>query len=174
MNLIDEIYLAVTLAKLVLGIDENQALLSGNLLTTLEDAAGVVLHDGVVFSTNDALGDDLLLGDVHVVTLVSFGSRGDDRLWETLVLTHTVRQLHAAKLTASLLVLSPGTTGEDGADDHLHTEALALQTYGYHWVWGSQLPVRADVGCGIQKLGCNLVEHLSLERNTLRQYNVER
>ena len=174
VDLVDEVNLAVALAELVLGIYEDQALLGSDFLTAGEDAACVVLHHSVILCTNNTLGDDLFLRDIHVVTLVGLCSRGDDRLWETLVLAHTVWQLHTADLAAALLILAPCTTGEDRTDDHLHAETFALQTYGNHWVWSSQLPVWTDVCSCVQELSCNLIEHLSFERDTLRQNNVER
>ena len=107
------------------------------------------------------------------MTLVSLGSWGDDRLGETLVLLHTVGQLHTAQLSATVLVLTPCRTSQDRADNHLHTEALTLQANSNHGVWSSQLPVRTDVGSSIQKLSGNLVQYLTLEGNTLGQHYVE-
>ena len=96
MDLVDEIYLTVALAKLVLCVDENQSALSSNLLSAGKDLAGIVFHDGVILSRNDTLGNDLFLRDVHVVTFISLRCWGDDRLREAFVLLHAVRQLHAA------------------------------------------------------------------------------
>ena len=173
MDLVDEVNLTVALTELVLGIYEDQSLLGSDFLTTGEDAACIVLHYSVILCTNNTLGDDLFLRDVHIVTLVSLCSRGDDRLWETLVLAHSVRQLHTADLAASLLIVTPCTTGEDRTDDHLHAETFALQTYCNHWVWSSQLPVWTDICSCVQELSCNLIEHLTLEWNTLWQNNIE-
>ena len=173
MDLVDEVHLAVALTELVLGIHEDESALLGNHLTTGKNLAGVVLHDGVVLSRNDALGNDFFLRDVHVVTLVGLGGRSDDGLGETLVLLHAVGQLHTTQLTTAILVLTPGRASEDRADNHLHTETLTLQTHGDHGVGGSQFPVRTDVGSGIQELGSNLVQHLTLEGDALWQYDVE-
>ena len=142
-------------------------MLGGNLLSTGEDLTGVLLHLLIVLLADDALCDDLLLRDVHVMTLISLGCRGDDRLWEPLVLAHAVGQLHAAQLTASLLVFSPGAASEDRTDDHLYAESFTFQSYGHHGVWGSQFPVRTDICRGIQELGCYLVQHLSFIGDTL-------
>ena len=171
--LVNEVYLAVTLAELIFRIYQDKTLLLGNLLTTGKELAGIVLHHGIVLGTDDTLCDDLFFRDVQVMTLVGFGGRSDDRLGETLVLLHALRQFHATQFTASVLILTPCTSCQDAADDHLHTEALTLQTYGDHGVGGSQFPVRTDVTGGIQELSGNLVEYLSLERNTLRQDDVK-
>ena len=48
MYLVDEIYLTIALAKLLLCVDEDESALGGNLLTTGKNLAGVVFHDGVV------------------------------------------------------------------------------------------------------------------------------
>ena len=169
-----KISIPIAIQNILMSGYEDQALLGSDFLTAGEDAACVVLHHSVILCTNNTLGDDLFLRDIHVVTLVGLCSRGDDRLWETLVLAHTVWQLHTADLAAALLILAPCTTGEDRTDDHLHAETFALQTYGNHWVWSSQLPVWTDVCSCVQELSCNLIEHLSFERDTFRQNNVER
>ena len=174
MDLVDEIHLSIALTELILGINQDQTLTGGNLLTSCEDLAGVVLHDLIVLLTDNTLSDDLLLGDIHVMTLIGLGGWGDDRLGETLVLAHAIGQLHAAELPAAVLVLTPGRTCEDGADDHLYAESFAFQTHRYHRVGSGQFPVRTDIRCGVQELGCNLVQHLSFIRNTLGQYHIKR
>ena len=107
------------------------------------------------------------------MTLLGFGSRGDQRLGELLVLLHAIGQDISTKVTATVLIVTPCRAGQISADDHLNSETLALQTYGNHRIRGGQFPVGADIGCGIQELGCNLVQNLTLERNTLGQYNVK-
>ena len=113
MNLVDKVNLTIALTKLVLGINEDESALGGNLLSASEDLAGVVLHDSVVLGRNDALSDNLFLRDVHVVTLVGLGCWSDDRLRETLVLLHAVGQLNAAQLATAVLILTPSRTGKD-------------------------------------------------------------
>ena len=88
--LVDEVYLAITLAELIFRIYQDKTLLLSNLLTTGKELAGIVLHHGIVLSTDDTLCDDLFFRDVQVMTLVGFGGRSDDRLGETLVLLHTL------------------------------------------------------------------------------------
>ena len=107
------------------------------------------------------------------MALIGLGCRGDDGLGESLVLLHAVGQFHTTEFTATVLVLAPGRTCQDGTDNHLHTETLALQTDGHHRVGSSQLPVRTDIRRGIEELSSDLVEHLTFKWNTLRQYHVE-
>ena len=107
MNLVNQVNLTITLTELVLGVYEDESALSGNLLSTSKDLAGIVLHDGIILCRHDTLSDNLFLRDVHVVSLVSLGRWGDDWLWETLVLLHAIWQLHTAKLSAAVLVLAP-------------------------------------------------------------------
>mgnify|MGYP007059835657 CR=1 FL=1 len=174
MDFVDEGNLAIALAEFIFCIYEDESLLGSNLLSASEDATGVVFHHCIVFSTNNALGDDFFLRDVHVVTFVSLCGRSDDWFWETLVLAHTLREFHATDFATTLLVFSPCATCKDRADDHLYTETFALQTNGDHWVWCSQLPVRTDVCRRIQELRSYLVEYLSLEWDAFWQHNVER
>ena len=108
------------------------------------------------------------------MTFISLRSRGDNGFGETFVLLHAVGQFHTAEFATAVLILSPGTSRENRTDNHLHTEALTLQSDGHHGIWSSKFPVRTDVSGGIQELGGDLVQHLSLERDTLGQYYVER
>ena len=107
------------------------------------------------------------------MTFVSLCCRSDDWLWEALVLLHSLRELNTTDLTATVLVVAPCRTCKDATDNHLNTESLALQTYSNLWIRSSQFPVRADVSCCVKELGSNLIQNLSLERNTLWQDNIE-
>ena len=169
MNLVDEVNLAVTLAKFVLCVNEYQAVLCGDFLSALEELARIFLHYGVVFGAYDALLDDFLLGNVEVVTLVCLGCGRYDRLREPLVLPHSFGKLHSADAAAALFIFAPGRSGEYAAYDHLHAEAFTLQSDGHHGVGSGQFPVGAEVACGVEKLGRYLIEHLSLERDALGQ-----
>ena len=173
MDFINEIALAVALAEFVLRIDQNQSLPGRDLLPPCEEPACPALDDGIIFGRHDTLPDDFFLGDVQVVPLVRLGRRGDYRFRETLVLTHSVGKSHTAELAAAFLVSAPCRTREDGTDDHFHTKAFTLQTDRHHGIRRSQLPVGTDVGRLVEELGCNLIQHLTLERYALRQYHIE-
>ena len=173
VDLVDEVHLAITLSELILRVDEDETLAGSYLLTTSEETARVVFHHGVVLSRDNALSDNLLARDVQVVTLVGLRGRRDDGLWEALVLTHSIGQTHAADLADTFLIVAPGRTRKDAADDHLHAETLALQTNGHHRVGRGQLPIGADVAGGIEELGGNLVEYLTFKGNALREDDVE-
>ena len=108
------------------------------------------------------------------MTLVCLSGRSDDRLWETLVLAHSLRQFHTTNLAAALLILTPCGASEDGTDDHLNAESLTLQTHCNHRVGSGEFPVGADVARCVEEFCRNLVENLSLERNAFGQNDVER
>ena len=173
MNLVNEDDLAVALAKLILGIYKDEPLAGGNLRATLEEGAGVFHHRLPVLTAHETLGYDFLGRDVLVVTFLSLGGGGDDGLGEPLVLAHAFGQLHATQFAASVLVLTPGTARQVATDDHLHTEALGLQTHGHHGVGRGQFPVGHDVGRSIQEAGSNLVQALALEGDSLGQDDIE-
>ena len=119
------------------------------------------------------MGNDFFFGNVHVVAFVSLCCRRDDRLGETLVLAHSIRQFYTTDLTYTFFVVTPSRTGEDGTDNHLHTESLALQSHGHHRVGGGQLPVGTYVCRCVKEFSCYLIEYLSLERNTFGQDHVK-
>ena len=171
--LVNQIDLAVTLAKLVLGVHKDESFLGGNLGAEVEEGTGIFLHHLVVFLAHNALCDDFFLRDVLVVTLVCLGGGGDDGLRELLVLTHSLGQSDATKSAVASLVLTPCRTGQVATDNHFHTEAFALQAHGHHRVGSGEFPVGDDVCRCVEELGCNLVEHLTLERDAFGQHHVE-
>ena len=165
---------AIMLAKLILGVHQDEATLCSDFCATLEQGQRVFLQQGILFRCSQALGQNLFLGDVCIMfAYLSFGGRGDDGLWELLVLLHSLWQLHATDLTHATLVGTPSAATQIATHDHLQGETLAHHTYGDHRVWRAELPVGADVCGGIQKLGCYLIQYLTLERNAFRQYHVE-
>ena len=170
---VNQIHLAVALAKLILRVHQNESLLSSNLGAQFEEGIGVFLHHLIVLLAHQSLSDDFLLRDVLVVTLVSLRSRCDDRLRELLVLLHALRQGDATQRAVTSLILSPCRASQVATDNHLHAETLALQSHRHHGVGRSQFPVRHDVSTCIEELRRNLIQHLSLERDALGQHHIE-
>ena len=173
VDLVHQDNLPVALAELVFGIHEDEALLGCHFGTPLEKGAGVGLELLVILLGDDALGDDLLLGDILIVALGGLGGGSDDGLGELLVFDHAVRQRNAAEGALAGLVFPPGVAGQVAADDHLHLERLAAPADGDHRVRLGDLPVGEDVGGGVEEAGGNLVEDLSLERDAFRENDVE-
>ena len=103
----------------------------------------------------------------------SFRSRGDDGFGELLVFLHSFGQLHTTDFAYTTLVSTPCATAKITAYNHFDGETFAHHTHRYHRVGCSCLPVRANVSSSIQEFGCNLIQHLSFERNAFRQNNVE-
>ena len=173
MDLVDEINLAVALAELIFGVNQNQALLGSHLRTAGKQCARVALHRLIVFLRNDALLDYFLARDILVVSGFSLGGRSDDRFREFLVFLHALRQFHAAKLTATSLIVAPSAARKIAADNHLYAESLTFQSHSDHRVGSGKFPVWNDVGCSVKECCRNLVEHLPFERNALRKNHVE-
>ena len=69
VHLVHQIDLTVLLAELVLGVHQNQSVLSRDLASTLVDGPCVSLKLLVILTSDKPLGDDLFLGDVLVVSL---------------------------------------------------------------------------------------------------------
>ena len=174
VDFVHQVDSAVVLAEFVLGVDENQAAFCSDFRTAFEERHCIFLQNCILFGGGQAFGKNLLFGDVGVM-LADFGfcGRGDDGFGEFLVLLHAFGQLYAADFADTALVGAPCTAAEIAAYNHLNREAFAHYAHGYHRVGGGCFPVGADVGGGIEELGCNLVQHLSFERNTFRQYYVE-
>lgn len=64
-------------------------------------------------------------GDIFVVAFVGFGSRGDDRFRERIILFETFGERDAAQLAFAGLILSPGM-----ADEHRPHHDLDLDRFG--------------------------------------------
>ena len=132
VDLVHQDDLAVALAEFVFGVHEDEAFLGGHFGAPLEQGAGVGLELLVILLGDDALGDDLFLGDVLVMAFGGLGGRGDDGLGELLVLHHAFRQRNAAEGAFAGLVFAPGVAGQITADDHFHLERLAAPADGDH------------------------------------------
>ena len=107
------------------------------------------------------------------MTLIGLGGGSDDRLGEALVLHHPVGKGYATEFAAAILVGTPCRPCENRPDNHLYPESLAFQPHSDHRVGSGELPVRTDIAGDVKKLGCNLVEHLSLEGDAFGQDDIE-
>ena len=169
MYLVHKVYRAVALAELVLRVDEYEAHLGGYLAAAGIDGARVTLQLLVLLAADQPRSYDLLLRDILVVTLGGLRRGGDDGLGELLVLDHALGHRHSADGALAGLVLAPCVAREVAADHHLDLEGLALAPYGDHRVGHGDLPVGEDVGRGVEELGRDLVQNLSLVGYALGQ-----
>ena len=174
MDFVHQVNLAVVLAEFVFGVYQNQSAFRCNLGTAFEEGHGVLLQYGIFFGCGKTLCQDFFFGDVGIVFAnLGFSGRGDDGFREFLVFLHPFGQLHAADFTYTALVGTPCAATEVTAYNHFYGESFTHHTYRHHRIGCSHFPVGADVGCGIQEFCCNLVQHLSFEGNTFRQYYVK-
>ena len=175
MDLVDQVDLAVLLAEFVFRVDQDQAALGSHLASAIEQRQRVFFEHFVIGLRDQPFGDDLLFRNILVVFAdLGFGRRRDDRVRETLVFAHSVRNGHAADLPGAGLVIPPRTAGQVSAHDHLDRERVAAVADRHHRVGRSDFPVRADVGRGVEEFRRDLVQHLSFVRNPFRQDDVER
>lgn len=166
--------LALAQAELILGVDQDEALLGGHTAAALKEGAGVALHGVIVLGRDNALSDNLLTRDVHVVAGVGLGGGGHDgAAGECLVFDHAVGETDAANLAGAGLIVAPCAAGEIAADDHFNSETFTLVTDGDHRVGAGELPVGDDVGGGVEEVGRNLVEHLTLVGDALGEDDVK-
>ena len=173
VDLVDEVDLAVFLAKLVLRVNEDEPLLLRQLAPTLEEAERNVGDGLQLLGGHQSLLDDLLRGDIHVVSGVSLGGRREDRVLEVLILLHPLGQDHAAEIPLARLIGTPGATGEDGADDHLELIGLAGVADRDHGIGSGDLPVGDNVLGGIEISRSDAIEDLALEGDPLGEDHIE-
>ena len=173
MDLVDEYEAAVDEAELVLGVDEDESAPGGHLLSAGEESQGHLLDLLPELGGGEAGTDDLVGGDVEVVTLVGLGGGGYDGVGELLVLAQAFGQWHAADGACSGGVLAPGGSGQVAAHYDFELEGPGEQADGGHGVGHGLLPVGDDVGCGVEEVGGDLVEDLSLAGDAPGQDDVE-
>ena len=173
VDLVDQVDLAVLLTELVLCVYEDQPTLTCHLLTTCEEGVGVSFELLVVFFANQTRADDLFTRDILVMPHVFLGRRGDDRTGEGLVFTHTFGELDTTEGAFTSLIGPPCRASEVATDDHLDTEGLAAMTQRYHWVGGRDQPVGDDISCSFEEVRGDLIEHLPLVGDALREDHVE-
>ena len=170
MNFVHQINLAIVLTKFILCVHQNQATLRSNFSTTSKERKRILLKHLILLRRSQTTRQNLLLRDIRIVlTNLSLRSRRNNRRWELLVLLHTLRQLHATNFANPTLIGTPCTTTKIATNNHFHGEALAHHTHSNHRIGRSQLPVRTNICCSVQELSRNLVKHLTLKRNALRQ-----
>ena len=173
VDLVDEVDLAVLLAKLVLRVDQDEPLLLRQLAAALKESERNVRDSLQLLGSHQPLLHDLIGGDIHVVPGVGLGGGGEDRVLEVLIFLHPLRQDHAAEVALAGLVGAPGATGEDGTDDHLELIRLAGVTDGDHGVGRGDLPVGDNVLGGIEIGGGDAIEDLALEGDPLGEDHVK-
>ena len=174
VDFVHQIDFAVVLAKFILRINEDEAALGSHLRAAGKEGEGVFLEFGIFLGRGEALCEDFLLRDVGIVLAnLRLGGRGDDGRGELLVFAHAVGEADTANLAHTALVGAPSRAAEVAAHNHFNGEALAAQAHRHHGVGRGEFPVGADVRRGIEKLGGNLVEHLSLEGNALGQNHIK-
>ena len=162
------------LTKLVLRVNQNQAALGSNFGAAFEEGEGVLFEQGILFGSGKAFSQDFFLRNVFVVfAILSLGGGGDNGRGELLIFLHTLGQLHTTNFAHTALVSTPCAATQVATYNHFNGKTLAHQAYSDHGVGGSHFPVGANIGSCIQKLSCNLVEHLTFVRNAFGQNDVE-
>ena len=149
MNLVYEVDLTILFTKLVLSVYEDESHLFCNLATTSKEILCVLLKEGVVLFAYKSGAYYLLTRYVFVVSFIRLGGRGDDGMFEALILAKSLSKGDAADRTCPLLISAPCATCDVAADYHFYFERLALMPDGDHGVGGGYLPIGHNVGRGI-------------------------
>ena len=156
--------------ELVLGVDEHQTRLGGDLLSPFEDlkrnGARLIPQLGV----DDAMFDDLEFCDRFVVAaLFGFGCGGDDRLGQWVVLLHPIGEVEPVDRAGTSVVLRPqrgrGRAGQSASHDDLDRQGVALLSDRDICIWNRYDVRRHKVGDLFEPPGSELVQHLTAIRN---------
>ena len=157
-------------AELVLGVDEHQTRLGGDLLSPFEDrkrdGARLVPQLGV----DDATFDDLEFRDRFVVAaLFGFGRGGDDRLGQWVVLLHPIGEVEPVDRAGTSVVLRPqrggGRAGQSASHDDLDRQRVALLSDRDVGVRNRDDVRRHKIGDLFEPPRSELVQHLTPIRN---------
>ena len=174
MYFVNQVDFTVFLTELVFRIHQNQTMLGRNLRSAFKELHGILFEQGIIFGRNQSLTDNLLFRDIFVVeSQFGFGGRGDYGFFELLMFAHSLGQRNTADGACPGLIVPPRAAGEVSADNHFDGKGFTFMPHGHHRVGRSNFPVRANISRRIQRLGRNLVQDLSFERDSLGQHHVK-
>ena len=80
--------------EFIFGIHQNQISFLGNFSSPLKKSPSVLLQFQVVGFTDNTLFYNCLPGNILVVSLISFGGRGNDRGRKSVILDHSLRHIY--------------------------------------------------------------------------------
>lgn len=169
VDLVDQTdHSVLVLPELVLGVHQDQPVLVGHLLPEREQLARLLRAVVPVLLRHEAPLDHVLRRD-QLVVLVRLGRRRDQVLPELLVLLESLRQVDAAVLPHSVLVVRPQRRRRRPRDVPAHheldRERRALPTDRHVRVGDRQHVVRHDVLRLLEPPRRGQVQHLALERH---------
>src|SRR5690606_23961099 len=155
------------------GIDQDQPPLGGQFRPSFEQSMRVLLELSIMGSVDDSLPDNLLPGNILVVTGGRFGGGRNDGPGQGIVLLQAVGQRNSAELPFSGAVFPPGVSGKITANDHFNRKGFAFESNANVGIGDGNDPVGYDVGRRIQEFSRNLVQHLAFERNGFGQNHIK-
>ena len=175
MDFIHEVNRTIVLTEFILRIHENQSAFSSNFWPALEESKRIFFKKFVFLGSSQTLCQNFFLRDVSIVfTDFSLSCGGDNGCGELLIFLHAFGKTYATDFTNTALVSTPCRTAKITTNNHFNSKAFATNTYRYHGVGSSHFPVRTNVCSSVKELCSNLIQHLSLVRNTFGKHYVER
>ena len=155
-------------AELVLGVDEDEAVLRGALLAEGEEFESLRRGEVPLVWGEPVFGDDFAGSDGAVVRGL-FGGRRDEVARELFVLAHAFGERDVGEGALARTVLRPdggvGRSGEVAAHDELNRQDAAFAREQSVGVRRADDVIRDDVTRGFKPVQRGAVEHLALVGN---------
>ncbi len=127
----------------------------------------------VFLSVYQSLCNNLITGDVFIVTFVCLGSWCENGGRKLLIFFHSFGDINSTNRARTLLVFSPRTSGEVSPHNHLNPVWFATNSCSNQRMWSSLFPIWNNISSSIQKLCCNLIQYLPFVRNALRKHHIK-
>ncbi len=115
------------------------------------------------------MADNILAGNIHIVSLLSFGRRCNYWTGKFLIILHTLRHNFSTQLPPPRMILPQCMPCQIPPDHHLNPYRFTQHSNRHIRMRHRHFPVRDNIPGGIQKITGQLIQHLSLVRNRPRK-----
>ncbi len=185
VHLVNQRYLAVVKAKLILGVYQYQPMLIGYLLAAFEHLECFFADFSPNFFLNNSVLQNFLLRDIFIMTFLSFSGRREDRLFKFLVLHHAIGELYPAKFPLARIIDSPGVSCKAGTNNDLNRHGITffsdcdvgmghIQHVCFYQVLYLLKPKRRQLIQDLSLEGDSLIHNVIESGNAIAHHNAQR